>query len=158
MTADGYYTSRIGLVQELGYKGNTVLRQFPECTHPSTSESLCATLPRSRTAMPDRSVHGTDEQSDPPQERSLRGLSAATALSYSRVLGANDRIQLGVIGCGDRGRHDMGSSRTHQDVDVIAVCDIYGAQDRRGPAEGAARQNVHRPSQASRDEGNRRRS
>jgi glucoside 3-dehydrogenase (cytochrome c) hitch-hiker subunit len=34
MTADGYYTSRIGLVDELGYKGNTVLAAFPECTHP----------------------------------------------------------------------------------------------------------------------------
>ena len=34
MTADGYYTSRIGLVQELGYKGNTVLGSYPECTHP----------------------------------------------------------------------------------------------------------------------------
>lgn len=33
MTADGYYTSQIGLVQELGYKGNTVLSVFPECTH-----------------------------------------------------------------------------------------------------------------------------
>lgn len=35
MTADGYYTSRIGLVQELGYKGNTVLAAFPECNHPA---------------------------------------------------------------------------------------------------------------------------
>ena len=34
MTADGYYTSRVGLVEELGYKGNTVLASFPECTHP----------------------------------------------------------------------------------------------------------------------------
>jgi hypothetical protein len=34
MTADGYYTSRVGLVDELGYKGNTVLAAFPECTHP----------------------------------------------------------------------------------------------------------------------------
>ena len=34
MTADGYYTSQIGLVQELGYKGNTVLPSFPACTHP----------------------------------------------------------------------------------------------------------------------------
>jgi gluconate 2-dehydrogenase gamma chain len=34
MTADGYYTSQIGLVQELGYAGNTVLSQFPECEHP----------------------------------------------------------------------------------------------------------------------------
>jgi hypothetical protein len=30
MTADGYYTSKIGLRDELGYKGNTVLDHFPE--------------------------------------------------------------------------------------------------------------------------------
>jgi Gluconate 2-dehydrogenase subunit 3 len=34
MTADGYYTSYIGLVQELGYKGNTVLEQFPKYSIP----------------------------------------------------------------------------------------------------------------------------
>src|SRR5689334_9513467 len=58
----------------------------------------------------------------------LGGLSVATALSYSRVLGANDRINMGLIGCGDRGTHDMGRFQTHKDVDVIAVCDIYGAK------------------------------
>jgi hypothetical protein len=31
MTADGYYTSKIGLVDELGYAGNTVLAEFPSC-------------------------------------------------------------------------------------------------------------------------------
>jgi len=34
MTADGYYTSQIGLVRELGYAGNTVLDQFPSCEIP----------------------------------------------------------------------------------------------------------------------------
>jgi predicted dehydrogenase len=63
-----------------------------------------------------------------PRRNFLRGLSAATALSYSRVLGANDRIHLGLIGCGERGSHDMGRFQTHQDVDVIAVCDVYGAK------------------------------
>src|ERR1019366_5277782 len=57
----------------------------------------------------------------------LRGVSAATALSYSRVMGANDRIQLGVIGCGDRGRYDMENFQKAK-ADVVAVCDIYGAQ------------------------------
>jgi predicted dehydrogenase len=63
-----------------------------------------------------------------PRRNFLRGLSAATAISYSRVLGANDRINMGLIGCGDRGTHDMGRFQTHKDVDVIAVCDIYGAK------------------------------
>jgi hypothetical protein len=33
LTADGYYTSRTGLIDELGYKGNTVRASFPECVH-----------------------------------------------------------------------------------------------------------------------------
>ena len=31
LTADGYYTSRAGLLEELGYTGNTVLAAFPAC-------------------------------------------------------------------------------------------------------------------------------
>lgn len=33
LTSDGYYTSRAGLVEELGYSGNSVLERFPDCTH-----------------------------------------------------------------------------------------------------------------------------
>ena len=34
LTADGYYTSRAGLLEELGYTGNTALARFPSCTVP----------------------------------------------------------------------------------------------------------------------------
>jgi len=34
LTADGYYTSRVGLLEELGYTGNTMLASFPACTVP----------------------------------------------------------------------------------------------------------------------------
>ena len=34
LTADGYYTSKIGLLDELSYKGNQVLAEFPSCTIP----------------------------------------------------------------------------------------------------------------------------
>ena len=34
MTVDGYYTSRAGLVEELGWHGNTYLSEFKGCTHP----------------------------------------------------------------------------------------------------------------------------
>jgi len=33
-TVDGYYTSKIGIHDELNYKGNTYLMEFPGCTHP----------------------------------------------------------------------------------------------------------------------------
>ena len=33
MTVDGYYTSKEGLTQELGWHGNTFLTEFKGCTH-----------------------------------------------------------------------------------------------------------------------------
>ena len=63
-----------------------------------------------------------------PRRAFLRGVTAATALSYSRVFGANDRVQLGLIGCGERGRSDMGKFIKAGNTDVAALCDIYGEQ------------------------------
>lgn len=34
MTINGYYTSSIGIHQDLQYQGNTFLTSFPGCTHP----------------------------------------------------------------------------------------------------------------------------
>jgi len=34
MTVNGYYTSSIGIHQDLEYQGNTYLAAFPGCTHP----------------------------------------------------------------------------------------------------------------------------
>jgi len=56
----------------------------------------------------------------------LRGaVVTMTAASYSRVLGANDKIRLGLIGAGDRGQHDTALFKNNPDVDVAAVCDVY---------------------------------
>ena len=32
-TIDGYYTSKIGIHEDLQYQGNTALSEFPGCTH-----------------------------------------------------------------------------------------------------------------------------
>jgi predicted dehydrogenase len=54
--------------------------------------------------------------------------AAVTALSYSRILGANDRIGLGVIGAGGRGAYVMSLFQKNQDVEVRALCDVYGVR------------------------------
>src|SRR5512134_1022539 len=54
--------------------------------------------------------------------------TAATALSYSRILGANERVRLGLIGCGSRGVGNMNNFLKLGTVDVTALCDVYGAQ------------------------------
>ena len=58
----------------------------------------------------------------------MRGSAVAlTAASYSRILGANDRMNLGLIGAGERGRFDMSQFQLNSNVDVVAVCDVYPA-------------------------------
>jgi predicted dehydrogenase len=57
--------------------------------------------------------------------RTVGAATAATALSYSRILGANDRVQLGVIGCGARGTGNMNNFLKLGNVDVTALCDVY---------------------------------
>lgn len=56
------------------------------------------------------------------------GAAAVAAASYSRVLGANDTIHLGVIGPGERGRHVMGLFQKDPRIQVTALCDIYALQ------------------------------
>ena len=38
-TVDGYYTSQIGIHQDLQYQGNTALAEFPGCTHEAHQKS-----------------------------------------------------------------------------------------------------------------------
>ena len=58
-----------------------------------------------------------------------------TALSYNRIVGANDRIQIGEIGCGHRsgGHRQMLklSRETDPNFDVRSVCDIWSVNRER---------------------------
>lgn len=50
---------------------------------------------------------------------------STTALSAKRVLGANDRVVMGLIGCGGRGLHVAKLMREVPGVEFAAVCDVY---------------------------------
>jgi predicted dehydrogenase len=51
--------------------------------------------------------------------------STRSAFSAQRVLGANDRAQVALIGCGGRGLHVAKLMREVPNVDFVAVCDVY---------------------------------
>lgn len=54
--------------------------------------------------------------------------SAATALSYGKVIGANDRLRIGVIGCGGQAQGHMRAlvkMREGDNCEVGAVCDVF---------------------------------
>jgi len=59
-------------------------------------------------------------------------LMAATAASRDRVLGANERLRLGIIGTGGRGTYLMHRVPETAGTQWVAVCDIYDV--RRGNA------------------------
>jgi predicted dehydrogenase len=60
-----------------------------------------------------------------PRRAFIAGAAAVTAASYSRVLGANDTLQLGVVGPGDRGTYVMSVFQQDTHVHVAALCDVY---------------------------------
>src|SRR5438270_12701195 len=57
--------------------------------------------------------------------RTAFAVGAVSAWNATRVLGANDRIRMGLIGSGGRGREDWGNFLKQSDVDPVAVCDVY---------------------------------
>ncbi len=63
-------------------------------------------------------------------------VGALTAASAARVQGANDRIRLGVIGSGGRGRYLMDRANKAGGIEWVAVCDAYDVQ--RDKAEKVA--------------------
>jgi predicted dehydrogenase len=53
-----------------------------------------------------------------------RHASLATALSYSRIVGANDRVGIGYIGLGNRGDQVHEAFLEYSDQQTVAVCDL----------------------------------
>src|SRR6267143_843256 len=51
-----------------------------------------------------------------------------TAAAYSRILGANERLHIGVIGAGGMATghmHALNGMKESDNVEIISVCDIY---------------------------------
>jgi predicted dehydrogenase len=68
------------------------------------------------------------------------GAVSGTALSYSRILGANDRISLAHVGIGNRGRDlDLIASKlkSSHNVEMTAVCDLWRVNREKAAATNA---------------------
>jgi predicted dehydrogenase len=65
------------------------------------------------------------------KDSTLTAIGTSLALSTGplakNVLGANDKIVVGVIGCGSQGRWDMRDFLRQPDVQIAGVCDVYDA-------------------------------
>ena len=70
--------------------------------------------------------------------RRFIGAAVASAASYSRVLGANDRIRVAGIGTGGRGEYLLGNVAQLPDTEIVAVCDVYEPHRQRVKSRLAA--------------------
>ncbi len=55
----------------------------------------------------------------------LRTATVATALSQTRILGANDRVRIAGIGTGGRGRYLLEQATRVGGIEIVALCDTY---------------------------------
>jgi predicted dehydrogenase len=70
---------------------------------------------------------------------------ALTAASYTKVYGANERVHLGLIGSGGRGRNLVRTflKDNHYDCEFNAVCDVYEPHVQLGLKEAGGKAKPH---------------
>src|SRR6202012_3694529 len=85
--------------------------------------------------MTDQENPGIDRRTFVKQAAGALLATGMDARSYARVLGANDRIRIGQLGCGDRSEghvHMVQLAAKQVPVETVAVCDLWSlAQERR---------------------------
>jgi predicted dehydrogenase len=89
-----------------------------------------------------------EDKSDISRRQFLKNTVAAGAgvtlgTTRTRVLGANDRIRVGVLGSGGRAQYLMDLFNENPSVEIVAVCDVYEphrekALKKAGEASGAS--------------------
>ena len=84
--------------------------------------------PRNTVSAPDPA---TDRAA---ASRITRRSLVATAVSYSRILGANDRVPVGFIGYGLIGAQHVHDFKAQPDVDIVALSDVYQPRLEQGVA------------------------
>lgn len=58
----------------------------------------------------------------------VAGAAACSAKSYAQIIGANERLRIGVIGCGGMATHHMKSLmkvKEKDNIEILAVCDVW---------------------------------
>ena len=80
----------------------------------------------------------------PTRRRFVQAAAATTAASYGRILGANDRVQLGFIGYGLIGGQHVYDFKNQKDADLAGMCDVYQPRLDEGVAACGGRAKAYR--------------
>src|SRR5271157_1874579 len=69
--------------------------------------------------------------------RAFLAATTLTAFSQSRILGANDRIRIGLIGTGGRSRDLVHALEASGGNEIVAACDVYEPRRKAALAKAA---------------------
>jgi predicted dehydrogenase len=78
--------------------------------------------------MTSESNEGIDRRTFVKQAGTAMLFAGMDARSYARIVGANDRVRLGQLGCGDRSQghvHMVSLASRQLPVETVAVCDLW---------------------------------
>jgi predicted dehydrogenase len=59
----------------------------------------------------------------------------AKAAEKEKPVGANDKIVMGLIGCGGQGNHNMNQARAQKGIECVAVCDVDAKRRKESAAK-----------------------
>jgi len=77
---------------------------------------------------------------NPPSgnRRRFIGAAIATAASYGRIMGANERIRIAGIGTGGRGDYLLSNVAKLEGAEMVGFCDVYEPHRLRSKSRYAA--------------------
>jgi len=64
----------------------------------------------------------------PPTRRTVLKYAGWTALSWSRIAGANERPRIATLGTGGRAQYLLRQLKEHAQVDIVGLCDVWPAR------------------------------
>src|SRR5450631_207725 len=70
-------------------------------------------------------------------KQAAMGTAAVLAYPASTVLGANDRVRVGMIGVGDRGNDLLDQIRAVHGAELVAMADVYSRRRDQAKSKGA---------------------
>ncbi len=82
----------------------------------------------------ERNVSRQPDTSQATRRGFLGTVTALTAASYNRILGANDRVGIGFIGFGLIGKQHVAGFKLYKDVEILGMCDTYKPRIQEGIA------------------------
>src|SRR4051812_23896695 len=122
--------SRVRRIRTVGSKGSSHGIMGLGLPARTARRHLPASLARNGVNMSDNSLDRRDFLKATGALTASSAFAKSSSKLSSRVIGANDRINIGVIGCGGRGNYDAQAfarygQQNKDTCQVVAVCDVY---------------------------------